>query len=229
MVAAPDRAVPEPTDKTDPVAEAPEDRPTTTNRTVPSGPIVPSNRGASCQLATRVQDRPGNGQLETPNNHSYVMKLTAHGPLLVVVVAAALGTTPATTRAGDRALNSNAGLQEKAPNGASPAGFTLEGDAVYGEFPDRQSERAGRGVRLLSGRDKNGDGVRRGSLSQTVSGISAKQGRWFRFRVRGLVQDGFHVQRDALFLKVDFFRDGGTNSLDHLQKSLYGQVAQERR
>ena len=83
-------------------------------------------------------------------------------------------------------------------------------------------------MRLLSGRDKNGDGVRRGSLSQTVSGISAEQGRWFRFRVRGLAQDGFHVQRDALFLKVEFFRDGGTNSLDHLQKSIYGQVAQER-
>ena len=65
-------------------------------------------------------------------------------------------------------------------------------------------------------------------LSQTVSGITAKEGRWFRFRIRGMAQDGFHVQRDALFLKVEFFRDGGTNALDHLQKSIYGQIAQER-
>ena len=83
-------------------------------------------------------------------------------------------------------------------------------------------------MRFLSGRDKNGDGARRGSLSQSVSGITAKEGRWFRFRIRGLAQDGFHVQRDALFLKVEFFRDGGTNSLDHVQKSIYGQIAQER-
>ena len=104
----------------------------------------------------------------------------------------------------------------------------MEGDAVYGEYPDRQSERAGRCVRLLSGRDKNGDGVRRGALSQTVSGITAKEGRWFRFRIRGMAQDGFHVQRDALFLKVEFFRDGGTNSLERVQKSIYNQIAQER-
>jgi YHYH protein len=156
------------------------------------------------------------------------MKPPVHGPLLVVVLASALGTTLAPTMAADRILNPNAGLQDKAANGASPAGFSLEGDAIYGEFPDRQTETAGRGVRLLSGRDKNDDGARRGSLSQTVTGISAGQGRWFRFRIRGLAQDGFHVQRDDLFLKVEFFRDGGTNSLDHVQKSIYGQVAQER-
>jgi hypothetical protein len=156
------------------------------------------------------------------------MKLSTSGPLLVFLLAIVLGMTQTTATAAERVHNSNAGLRDKAPNGASPAGFTLDGDVVYGEFPDRQTERAGRGVRLLSGRDKNGDGVRRGSLSQTVSGISAKQGRWFRFRVRGLAQDGFHVQRDDLYLKVEFFRDGGVNALDHLQKSIFGQVAQER-
>jgi YHYH protein len=125
-------------------------------------------------------------------------------------------------------LNSNADLQEKVGKAAAPAGYALDGDAVYGESPDRQSERIGRVVRLFSARDKDGDGAHRGSLSQTVSGISAKEGRWFRFRIRGLAQDGFHVQRDALFLKVEFFRDSGTNALDHVQKSIYGQIAQER-
>jgi hypothetical protein len=144
------------------------------------------------------------------------------------VVLAALAASIPNARASDRVLNSNSGLQEKAAGAGAPAGFTLEGDAVYGEYPDRQSERAGRCVRLLSGRDKNGDGVHRGSVSQTVKGITAKEGRWFRFRIRGLAQDGFHVQRDALYLKVEFFRDGGTNALDHVQKSIYGQIAQER-
>jgi hypothetical protein len=145
-----------------------------------------------------------------------------------VLAVGLLATTLSTTVAGDRVLNSNAGLQEQAPGRSSPAGFTIDGDAIYGEFPDRQTETLGRGVRLLSSRDKNGDGARRGSLSQTVSGITAGPGRWFRFRVRGVAQDGFHVQRDDLFLKVEFFRDGGRNSVDHVQKSIYGQVAQER-
>src|ERR1700722_11669648 len=148
--------------------------------------------------------------------------------LRAFVVLAALASSKSSARASDRVLNSNSGLQDKAAGAAAPAGFTLEGDAVYGEYPDRQSERAGRCVRLLSGRDKNGDGVRRGSISQTAKGITAKEGRWFRFRIRGLAQDGFHVQRDALFLKVEFFRDGGTNALDHVQKSIYSQIAQER-
>ena len=125
-------------------------------------------------------------------------------------------------------LNANSDLQEKAAGVAAPAGFTVEGDAVYGDYPERQSERVGRCVRFFSGRDKNGDGARRGSVSQTVKGITAKEGRWFRFRIRGLAQDGFRVQHDALFLKVEFFRDGGTNSLDHVQQSIYGQIAQER-
>jgi hypothetical protein len=125
-------------------------------------------------------------------------------------------------------LNSNADLQEKAAKSAAPAGFTLEGDVVYGESPDRQAEKVGRVVRLISGRDKDGDGARSGSIAETLKGISAKPGRWFRFRIRGLAQDGFRVERDALFLKVEFFRDGGTNSLDHLQKTIYPQIAQER-
>src|SRR5580698_6007428 len=85
--------------------------------------------------------------------------------LRAVVVLAALAGSILSARASDRVLNSNSDLQGKAAGATAPAGFTLEGDAVYGEYPDRQSERAGRCVRLLSGRDKNGDGVHRGSVS----------------------------------------------------------------
>src|SRR5580704_1823142 len=155
------------------------------------------------------------------------MKTFDRGPLPIGIMIAAI-VTATTASAADRVLNSNSGLQDKLPNGKAPAGFTLTGDVVYGEFPDRQSEQVGRCVRLCSGRDKNNDGARSGSLSQTVADISAKPGRWFRFRIRGLAQDGFQVDRDALFLKVESFRDGGANSLDHLQKSIYPQISQER-
>jgi hypothetical protein len=87
---------------------------------------------------------------------------------------------------------------------------------------------AGAVVRFLSDRDKNGDGVRAGSVAQTVAGISAKEGRWFRFRIRGLAQDGFHVQKDDLYLQVEFFRDEGKNPLDHIKKRVYSQVEKER-
>jgi YHYH protein len=149
------------------------------------------------------------------------LALSASASLAIVLTSAA-------APAADRVLNANVDLQEKAAKAAAPAGFTLKGDVVYGEFPDRQSEKVGRVIRLLSARDKNGDGARSGSISETVRGISAKPGRWFRFRIRALAQDGFSVERDALFLKVEFFRDGGTNSLDHLQKTIYPQIAQER-
>jgi hypothetical protein len=149
------------------------------------------------------------------------LALSASASLAIVLTSAA-------APAADRVSNANVDLQEKAAKAAAPAGFTLEGDVVYGEFPDRQSEKVGRVIRLLSARDKNGDGARSGSISETVRGISAKPGRWFRFRIRALAQDGFSVERDALFLKVEFFRDGGTNSLDHLQKTIYPQIAQER-
>jgi hypothetical protein len=150
----------------------------------------------------------------------------SQGRLALLFAALLFAAVP--TSAADRVLNANADLQDKAAKSAAPAGFTLQGDVVYGEFPDRQSEKVGRVVRLLSSRDKNGDGARSGSISETVKGISAKSGRWFRFRIRGLAQDGFRVERDALFLKVEFFRDAGTNSLDHLQKTIYPQIAQER-
>jgi hypothetical protein len=151
-----------------------------------------------------------------------IERVLSVGTLLTLLLASTAAP------AADRVLNANADLQEKAAKAAAPAGFTLQGDVVYGEFPDRQAEKVGRVVRLISGRDKNGDGARAGSLAETVKDISAKPGRWFRFRIRGLAQDGFRVERDALFLKVEFFRDGGTNSLDHLQKTIYPQIAQER-
>ena len=126
----------------------------------------------------------------------------------------------------DRAINSAPHFEDKASAGKT---YTIEGDAVLGAFPDARSELAGRGVRFLASGEGSSGRLRSGSVRQIVPNISAAGGRWFRFRIRGLVQDGFHVERDDLFLKVAFFRDAGKNSLDAIKKSIYPQVAQERK
>jgi hypothetical protein len=149
-------------------------------------------------------------------------------PIQLFLGASLLVASVAVARAHDRALNSNPRFEEGPPKATAPKGYTIEGDARYGAFPDAHSEQAGRGVRFLSHVDGSGRQLRSGTLRQTVGNISAAGGRWFRFRIRGLAQDGFHVQRDDLFLKVEFFRDGGTNSLDSIKTSLYPQVEQQR-
>ncbi|MFO0802906.1 MAG: YHYH protein [Gemmataceae bacterium] len=115
------------------------------------------------------------------------------------------------------------------PLGDAKSSFILQGDVVEGLLGDGRLEHNGSGLRLLSGDDLNKDGVRAGSATCTVTGLKAEKGRWYRVRVRGLAQDGFAVEKDDLFLRVEFFRDEGTNSLDFIKKSLYPQVARERK
>jgi len=103
----------------------------------------------------------------------------------------------------------------------------LEGDAVEGELGELRKETAGRGVRLLSGAKK--DGGTAGAMAFTVAGLKPDQGRWYRLRVRGLVQEDFHVEKDEAFLRVEFFKDGGKNSLDHIKKSISDQIERERK
>jgi hypothetical protein len=124
----------------------------------------------------------------------------------------------------ERALNSNPRFEEK---GSSPKSYTLDGDAKFGTFP---AEQAGRGVRFVSSGEGGGAGehLRSGSIRQTVKVISPAGGRWFRFRIRALALDGFQVQRDDLYLKVEFFRDNGTNALDSIKKEVYSQVEKTR-
>jgi hypothetical protein len=145
-------------------------------------------------------------------------------------ILAACGSFATVYAAGveERALNTNPRFEAAAPKGSPPKTYVIEGDAVYGAFPEAKSEVAGGGVRFLSSSDGSAGRVRAGSVRQTVGNISAAGGRWFRFRIRGMAQDGFHVQRDDLFLKVAFFRDGGTNALDSIKKSIYPQVEQQR-
>src|SRR6185369_7463009 len=80
-----------------------------------------------------------------------------------------------------------------------PADFTLAGDATYGVLGDER-DRNGRGIRFLPANDLDNDGQHAGSVITTVRNITANAGRWFRFRIRGLAQDNFKVEKDDLYL-----------------------------
>lgn len=111
-----------------------------------------------------------------------------------------------------------------AADNRSPNGFTLSGAAEYADFASLLREQSGRGVRFNS--------IERGSqgtISTTVDTLTPASGRWFRFSVRGLAQEGFSVEHDALYLKVEYFKDRGRNPLDHVVKSIYPQVEADRR
>jgi hypothetical protein len=104
--------------------------------------------------------------------------------------------------------------------------YALEGDAVEGELGDVQKEISGRGVRFLSAvNDRQGEGM----IAFTVTGLKPEQGRWYRLRIRALAQEDFHVEKDDLYLRVDFFKDAGASALDFVKKSIYEQVERERK
>ena len=102
--------------------------------------------------------------------------------------------------------------------------FAVEGDARLGMLGDPNVENNGGGIRLLSGEDLNEDEARAGNATCRVTGVQDEPGRWYRVRIRGLASDQFAVMDDDLYLKVEFFKDGGKNSLDFIKKSIYPQI-----
>lgn len=112
--------------------------------------------------------------------------------------------------------------------GSSLADAELLGDVVYNTLGDRLIESNGLGVRLFSGADKNGDGEMAGQASMVSSEVSSES-RWYRFDITGMAQDGFDVDQDNLYLKVEFFQKDGTDSLDMIKTRIYPQVQRERK
>lgn len=117
------------------------------------------------------------------------------------------------------------GTLKAVSSGKSP--FTLTGDVSEGPLGDPRQEYAGSGIRLLTAEDSNRDGLHAGQFSFTVNNLTSKD-RWYRVQIRALAQEQMIVKHDELYIDVAFFKDNGKNSLDHVKKSLYGQVERER-
>ena len=142
-------------------------------------------------------------------------------------------TVPQRSVAEDRkaqhGLIANADLELASTNKKLPAGFEADGDFIYSYLGNAVTDRTGWGVRYPSHRDVDGDGAHRGRLSYTVRNLKSDDGRWFRFSVRGLAQEGFSSSAKQLFLKVEFFAADGRNALDSVSQNLYGTIEQIRR
>jgi len=128
-----------------------------------------------------------------------------------------------------RGLIENADFEVPAADGKAPLGFTLTGDYVYSYLGNPKTDRTGWGVRFPSGRDADGDGKREGALTAVVRNLKSNDGRWFRFRIRGLAQEGFATSSKMLFLKAEFFAADGKSSLDSVSQNLYPAIEQARR
>src|SRR5277367_1992079 len=122
-------------------------------------------------------------------------------------------------------LVKNAGFEERTADGSGPADYQLIGDVEYRYLGNPQRDASSWGVALQSA----GMGDRAGSVSQTVTGIDSKDGRWFRFTFRGLPQDDFAVDQNDLSMRVEFFGDGGRMAMDAKGKQLYPIIEQARR
>ncbi|QDT05053.1 Arylsulfatase [Rubripirellula lacrimiformis] len=133
--------------------------------------------------------------------------------------------TPGTVRDTRRTLVATP--TESMQEGELLGGADLRGDAKYGVLGDPRTESNGRGVRLLSGEDLDQNGAFAGEASLISTEVSADQ-RWYRFYVSGLAQDNFAVDQDSLYLKVEFFQKGGSDSLDSITQRVYSQVLRER-
>jgi hypothetical protein len=127
-------------------------------------------------------------------------------------------------------LVQNAGFERAAADPARPDQFDLRGDAVR-RFAGTAHEFSSMGVALDSGNDRDGDGQRAGAVSQEVPVPTEKllPGRWLRFTIRGLPEEGFSVDGDDLYLKVDFFAAHGQRALDGVTRKIYPLVQQQRR
>jgi hypothetical protein len=108
------------------------------------------------------------------------------------------------------------------------AQFVLKGDCAR-TFMGAAYEISSFGIALDSLKDIDGDGKHEGSIAQDVPIEAGQLGHWYRFKIRGLPEDGFAVLGDNLHMKVDFFGDRGKRPLDGVTRKIYPLVEQERR
>jgi hypothetical protein len=123
---------------------------------------------------------------------------------------------------GQKVLISPHSLQLSDVKHQAPRGFEISGDAFYSALGDSRIESSGKGIRLLSGYDLNKDEVLQGKVSVRLT--VPKKKTWYRLKITGLANEYFSVKNDDLYLKAEFFKDNGAESLDFVMKRIYGQV-----
>jgi hypothetical protein len=116
----------------------------------------------------------------------------------------------------------NPDFKVRSADGSAPADYVLNGNAQYRYLGDPHRDSAPWGVALQSSGSA-------GSVSQTVLGIDASAGRWYRFIFRGLPQDNFAVDDNDLSMRAEFFGDWGKNPMDGKRREIYSVVEEARR
>ncbi len=109
---------------------------------------------------------------------------------------------------------------ESATNGV-PDGYALTGAASWGRV-------GGEDQFTTQGILFPGTAIGGGSVSQVVHNLDQTKGRWLTFRFRGLAQDGFAVENDALAMKMEFYAKNGTDHLDGVTRLIYREVTGDR-
>lgn len=105
-------------------------------------------------------------------------------------------------------------------SGSSPAGYTLAGAAKWA-YVGYADEIITPGVALESSE-------KAGAVSSLVH-LDQKQGRWVRFSFRGMAEDGFKLDGEMLYMKIDFMSKGATNRVDTGERQIYREVERDRR
>jgi hypothetical protein len=101
------------------------------------------------------------------------------------------------------------------------AHFQLEG-SVARKYAGYRDENATYGVALSSQKDTSG------AISQLVTPVNQARGKWLRFSFRGRAEDGFQVAKDQLYIKMEFFSEGGKNAMDSAERLIYREIVKDR-
>lgn len=135
-------------------------------------------------------------------------------PLALAILAIALQSNPAAN------LVKNPAFTDPDATTKKPTFYELKGSAVwqYGGYADEFSTP---GISLRARAES-------GSVSQLVTGIDQSKGKWLRFTFRGMPEPGFKVDKDALYMQMEFFAKVGKESMDSARRLIYREIQQDR-
>jgi len=122
-------------------------------------------------------------------------------------------------------LVTNPNFEKPNIDGTAPAAYELVGKARWA-WCGYSDEVATKGVAL---RAFSATGNANGSVSQLVTAIDQRNGKWLRFRFRGRAEDGFTVTNDRVAMKIGFYSKGGNNHLDSSQRLIYREILRDRK